>query len=256
MTPFMVMIPARYGATRLPGKPLLPLAGRPVIEHVWRSAMASGAERVVIATDHSKIAEVAKGFGAEVCITAPEHPSGTSRLAEVATTLALPDQTVIVNLQGDEPMMPPTLLAQVADVLESCANAAVGTLATPIVDSAELHDPHTVKVVTTHEGAALYFSRAAIPWDRNGDGAAQVSVALRHLGIYAYRARFLRGFDNLPASPLEALEQLEQLRFLQTGKRIQVGIAQVLPGHGIDTQDDLLAAEALLARTGEQHSGE
>lgn len=252
MTPFMVMIPARYGASRLPGKPLLPLAGRPVIEHVWQSAINSGAERVVIATDHDKIAEVARGFGAEVCLTADNHPSGTSRLAEVAATLEIPDQTVIVNLQGDEPMMPPALLAQVADVLESCANAAVGTLATPIRDSDELHDPHAVKVVTTHEGAALYFSRAPIPWDRSGHGSAQVNAALRHLGIYAYRARFLRGFPNLPASPLEALEQLEQLRFLQTGKRIQVGIAQTRPGHGIDTRDDLLAAEALLADAGEQ----
>lgn len=255
MTPFMVMIPARHGATRLPGKPLLPLAGRPVIEHVWRAAIASGAERVVVATDHNEIAKAARGFGAEVCLTAADHPSGTSRLAEVAATLEIPDQTVVVNLQGDEPMMPPMLLAQVADVLESCANAAVGTLATPILDTDELHDPHAVKVVTTHEGAALYFSRAPIPWDRGGNGGAQISAALRHLGIYAYRARFLRGFPNLPASPLEDLEQLEQLRILQTGKRIQVGIAKALPGHGIDTRDDLLAAEAKLAQAGEQAPG-
>lgn len=252
MTPFMVMIPARYGASRLPGKPLLPLAGRPLIEHVWRTAVKSGADRVVIATDHPDIAETARGFGAEVCMTAADHPSGTARLAEVATRLEIPDQDVIVNLQGDEPMMPPALLAQVADVLESCANAAIGTLATPIVDSDELHDPHAVKVVTTHEGAALYFSRAPIPWEREGDRSAQTAVALRHLGIYAYRARFLRGYGSLPPSPLEQLEQLEQLRILQADKRIQVGVTDSLPGHGIDTRDDLLAAEALLARADEQ----
>lgn len=252
MTAFWVVIPARYGASRLPGKPLLPLAGEPVIQHVWRAGIASGAERVIIATDHTAIAEAASRFGAEVCMTRDDHRSGTERLCEVVTQQEAPDDKIIVNLQGDEPLMPPALLRQVADVLSQTANAAVGTLATAITNTDELYDPHAVKVVTTHAGAALYFSRAPIPWDRSGGGRGELVHARRHLGVYAYRARFLRGYARLPKSPLEALEQLEQLRILQAGKRIQVGLADVTPGHGIDTPDDLVAAEALLATMGEQ----
>ncbi len=247
MIDFTVIIPARFGASRLPGKPLLLLGGRPVIEHVWEAAIQSGAQRVIIATDHAQIAECAHALGAEVCMTAETHRSGTDRIAEVVGKEELADSEIIVNLQGDEPLMPPVLLAQVARVLGQSPKAAVATLATPLADIDELHDPHIVKLVANHLGQALYFSRAPIPWDREGRGDVQLATAQRHLGLYAYRAGFLRRYSSLPASQLESLEQLEQLRILDAGEVIQVARAETSAGPGIDTAADLMVAEATLA---------
>ncbi len=249
MNDFTVVIPARYSSTRLPGKPLLPLAGRPVIEHVWRRATESGARRVIIATDHSEIAEHAGALGAECCMTDPGHTSGTERIAEVVTACDLRATEIVVNLQGDEPLMPPALLAQVARTLAATPAASMATLATPIHDSDELHDPHAVKLVADHGGRALYFSRAAIPWDREGQGEWLRRVARRHLGIYAYRAGFLREYAALPVSALEGIEQLEQLRALEAGVHIQVADADERPGPGIDTAADLAMAEAAFGTT-------
>lgn len=248
MSAFTVIIPARHAATRLPGKPLLPLAGRPIIEHVWQAAVASGAERVIVATDHADIRDCARAFGATVCMTDTAHRSGTERLAEVVNTFDLDEAAIIVNLQGDEPLMPAHLLAQVAETLAETPGAAMATLATPLADADELHDPHAVKLVTRQDGRALYFSRAPIPWDREGHSPTQMAVARRHLGVYAYRAGFLKRYQALPVSPLEQLEQLEQLRVLQAGEWIQVAEVLERPGPGIDTDRDLATAEAELMR--------
>ena len=241
---FRVGIPARHGAQRLPGKPLLPLAGRPMIEHVWRRAMEAGAAEVVVATDDERIATVAKGFGAEVELTAPELPSGTDRCAVVAARRGWDDDAIVVNLQGDEPLMPPPLLRQVAELLARDPAAGLATLCTPIVTAAELQDPNVVKVVFAEDGAALYFSRAPIPWDRDGGGGAR--GAHRHLGIYAYRVAALAQLTALPACELERIERLEQLRALWSGLRIRIDLAQVMPGPGVDTPADLARVEALL----------
>lgn len=254
MTGFTVVIPARYASTRLPGKLLLPLGGRPVIEHVWRRAIESGAERVIVATDHQAIADRVRAFGAECCMTASHHTSGTERTAEVVGLYGFAMDAVVVNLQGDEPLMPPALLAQVAETLAKTPVASMATLAATIADSDELHDPHAVKLVTDHSGRALYFSRAAIPRDREGTSEGVYAIARRHLGIYAYRAGFLVEYPTLPPSPLERIEQLEQLRALQAGIHIQVADAGERPGPGIDTAADLAMAEAAIGP--ESTSGE
>jgi 3-deoxy-manno-octulosonate cytidylyltransferase (CMP-KDO synthetase) len=246
MEDFTVVIPARYGSTRLPGKPLLPLGGRTLIEHVWQRAIDSGASRVMVATDDKRIADHVRGFGGTCCMTGAGHESGTARIAEVVTGLAIDRGTIVVNLQGDEPLMPSAVVAQVAATLAATPAASVATLATPLQDSDEIHDPHAVKLVTDHRGRALYFSRAAIPWDREGQGARMQATARRHLGIYAYRAGFLHDYPSLPPSPLETLEQLEQLRALQAGAHIQVADAVARPGPGIDTPADLAVAEAAM----------
>jgi 3-deoxy-manno-octulosonate cytidylyltransferase (CMP-KDO synthetase) len=228
---FCVIIPARYGSTRLPGKPLRLIAGRPMLEHVYRRAIASGAKPVVIATDDVRIAQAAQDLGAQVSMTSPEHRSGTERLAEAVARLDLPHRAIIVNLQGDEPLMPPALLAQAAADLEQYPDAVMSTLWTPVHTAEELFSSHVVKAVTDARGYALYFSRAPIPWDRMSFPVAagalpQAEVYRRHLGIYAYRAEFLREFPRLPACALEDLESLEQLR--------------------VDTEEDLARVEALL----------
>lgn len=246
MEDFTVVIPARYGSTRLPGKPLLPLGGRALIEHVWQRAIDSGASRVMVATDDRRIADHVRGFGGACCLTGTGHESGTARIAEVVTRLSMDRAAIVVNLQGDEPLMPPAVLTQVATTLADTPAASVATLATPLQDSDEIHDPHAVKLVTDHRGRALYFSRAAIPWDREGQGARMQVTARRHLGIYAYRAGFLHDYPSLPPSPLETLEQLEQLRALQAGVHIQVADAVARPGPGIDTPADLAVAEAAM----------
>lgn len=244
---FRVVIPARYGAQRLPGKPLLALAGRPMIEHVWRRATEAGALEVVVATDDERIASVARAFGAEVELTAAELASGTDRCAAVAARRGWDEDAVVVNLQGDEPLMPPQLVRQVAGLLARDAGASIATLCTPISASAELLDPNVVKVVFAEDGAALYFSRAPIPWDRDGVGAtAAVRGAHRHLGIYAYRVGALATLTALPACELERIERLEQLRALWSGMRIRIDQAQVLPGPGVDTPADVARVEALL----------
>lgn len=221
---YKVVIPARYGSTRLPGKPLLPIAGKPMLQHVYERAMGSGADEVVIATDDARIEEAATGFGAAVCMTSTAHTSGTERIAEVTDTLGWPDDSIVVNVQGDEPLLPPALIRQVAAGLSRNKDAVVATLASPLTDAGEWRDPNVVKVVLDKRGYALYFSRATIPFDRDDDKGVRGVAALRHLGLYAYRTDFLQAYSTLAPAPLEDIEKLEQLRVLWHGLRIHVGI--------------------------------
>lgn len=248
---FLVIIPARYASERLPGKPLREIAGKPMIQHVYERARASGAAEVVVATDDERIERSVKAFGGDVCMTATTHRSGSERLAEVVASRGYPDQRVVVNLQGDEPLMPPQLIRQVAGDLHVNRKADLATLCSRIRSAAELFDPHIVKVVLDTAGYALYFSRAPIPWDR--DAFAVTTERLpekcehyRHIGLYAYRAGYLAHYTTLPASPLERLESLEQLRVLWHGGRIHVAEAECSPGHGVDTEGDLQKAAKLL----------
>ena len=248
---FTVIIPARFASSRLPGKPLRLLGGRPMIEHVHRRAVESGAQRVVVATDDRRIAEACDAFGAQCLLTSVEHASGTDRVAEAAARLGLAPEAVVVNLQGDEPLMPPELLRIAAQSLE---DAPVATLALPIEDPAEVASPHAVKVVLNARGHALYFSRAAIPFDRDAFGAdghpgehfEPAGDYLRHLGIYAYRAEFLARYRRLSASPLERRESLEQLRVLWAGEPIRVAVVEQRPPPGVDIEEDLTRAERWL----------
>ncbi len=241
---FRVIIPARYASTRLPGKPLLEIAGRPMLQHVWERARASGADEVVIATDDERIRRAAEGFGARVIMTAASHRSGTDRLAEAVEQLGCAAGDVIVNVQGDEPQMPPENVAQVAANLERHGDAGVATLCEPIRTAEELFNPNVVKVVFDHAGYALYFSRAPIPWERDAFAAAPEALPegaghYRHLGIYAYRAGFLREYVAWPGCALEHSEALEQLRVLWQGRRIHVAEAHMRPPAGVDTEADL-----------------
>lgn len=244
---FKVVIPARFASTRLPGKPLLDIAGRPMLQHVHDQALKSGAGEVIIATDDQRIFDAATGFGATVRMTSATHESGTERLAEVAAEMGWDDEVVVVNVQGDEPLLPPALVRQVAEGLAGNPAAAVATLAYPINDMDEVSDPNIVKVVLDKDGYALYFSRAAIPCRRDEPVGEQAIPALRHIGLYAYRAGFLRRYEGLQASPLEAIEKLEQLRVLWNGMKIHVGMASEMPGHGVDTESDLRRVEKILS---------
>jgi 3-deoxy-manno-octulosonate cytidylyltransferase (CMP-KDO synthetase) len=252
---FTVVIPARYGSTRLPGKPLLDIAGKPMVQRVWEQASRSAASSLVIATDDTRIREVAEGFGAQVCMTAAQHPSGTDRLQQVAREMAWDDEQIVVNVQGDEPLIPPAVIDQVAANLATRPQAGMATLCEPLETLEELLNPNAVKVVADREGMALYFSRAPIPWPR--DAFAQTRDAMpsqgqwqRHIGIYAYRTRFLHQYVTWEPAPLELLESLEQLRALYNGERIHVAPAlQPVPG-GVDTQQDLDAVCASLGAAG------
>lgn len=248
---FKIVIPARYASTRLPGKPLLDIAGKPMIQHVFERARESGAEEIVVATDDERIARTAEGFGAEVCLTGVAHNSGTERIAEVVERFGWADQTIVVNLQGDEPTMPAALLAQVARDMDTHPDAQVTTLSAPITERDMLFDPHVVKVVTDGGGYALYFSRAPIPWHRDEflhdhrplpGGVGFV----RHIGLYAYRAGFLERYVSWQPAPIELAESLEQLRVLWHGDRIHVSEAHQTPGHGVDTREDLERVTASL----------
>ena len=252
---FTVVIPARYGSTRLPGKPLLDIAGKPMVQRVWEQASRSAASRLVIATDDTRIRDVAQGFGAQVCMTSSEHPSGTDRLQQVAREMGWDDEQIVVNVQGDEPLIPPAVIDQVAANLATRPQAGMATLCEPLEKLEELLNPNAVKVVADREGMALYFSRAPIPWPR--DAFAQSREAMpsegqwqRHIGIYAYRTRFLHQYVTWEPAPLELLESLEQLRALYNGERIHVAPAvQPVPG-GVDTQQDLDAVCAGLGAAG------
>lgn len=247
---FRVVIPARYGSTRLPGKPLLPLLGRSMIEWVYRRARHAGASEIIIATDDQRILEAARGFGAAATMTAATHASGTDRIAEVARREGWDAGDIVVNVQGDEPLLPSQLITQVAELLQRHAGADLATLATPIASLAQLLDPHVVKVVTDTQQRALYFSRAPIPWDRDGamsDGQTSYARARRHLGLYAYRVSSLLRLAALPASTLEQLERLEQLRALENGFDIRVADARCPPGPDVNTAADIAAVEARLA---------
>ncbi|MDP3534234.1 MAG: 3-deoxy-manno-octulosonate cytidylyltransferase [Halomonas sp.] len=252
---FIAVVPARYGSTRLPGKPLLDIAGEPMVAHVWRRACQSQASRVVVATDDARIRDAMLPYGAEVVMTRADHPSGTDRLAEVAERLALGEEELVVNVQGDEPLIPPMLINQVAQRLADDPEAAIATLAESISDVETLFNPNVVKVVRSLAGRALYFSRAPIPWDREHFQAQPALLAtdawLRHIGIYAYRVGFLSAYRELSPSGLEQLEQLEQLRALQHGYAIQVALASTVNPPGVDTAEDLDRVRALLSQPSE-----
>jgi len=236
-----IIIPARYASTRLPGKPLADVSGKPLIRHVYERAQESGARSIVIATDDERIRAAAESFGARVCMTSAHHRSGTERLAEVIDTLGFGEHETVVNLQSDEPSMPPALIRQVADTLAAHADAVVATACHAIDDPAEFTNPNVVKTVLDARGYALYFSRAPIPWPREGmaDKKQGPIHAYRHIGLYAYRAGFVRRYASWsPCQPEEA-EQLEQLRVLWHGERIAVCVTQERPGAGVDTPEDL-----------------
>ena len=236
-----VIIPARYASTRLPGKPLADIAGKPLIQHVYERARESGAKSVVIATDDERIRAAAERFGAQICMTGAQHRSGTERLAEAMEKLGIGEQEVVVNLQGDEPLMPSALIRRVAETLTSHSHAVVATACHAIQDRTEFTDPSVVKVVFDNQGYALYFSRAPIPWPREAMANKKQNLvrAYRHIGLYAYRAQFVRRYAAWPPCAPEEAEQLEQLRVLWHGERIAVCKTQELPGPGVDTPQDL-----------------
>jgi 3-deoxy-manno-octulosonate cytidylyltransferase (CMP-KDO synthetase) len=243
---YSVVIPARYGSTRLPGKPLIDIAGKPLIAHVVERALGSAARDVLVATDDARIADAARAQGAEVVMTGAAHASGSDRIAEVIDLRGWDDAHMVVNLQGDEPCMPPALIDQVAAALATRPEIGIATVASPIRDASMLFDPHVVKVVTDAAGLALYFSRAPIPWHRDEFRGKRAALPpgvpfQRHIGLYAYRAGFLRRFVALAPAPLEVAESLEQLRALWHGERIHVSSAVQEPGPGIDTPDDVSA---------------
>lgn len=248
---FVIVIPARFASTRLPGKPLRLIAGKPLVQHAFEKAKASAASHVIIATDDDRIELVARGFGADVCRTSTDHSTGTDRVAEVAQRRQFSDDTIIVNLQGDEPLVPVAVLEQVAHNLQTCPRADVATLSTMIDDVADLFNPNVVKVVTDRDGMALYFSRAAIPWARDDFAGNRTSLPHgvkfnRHMGLYAYRGRFLKEYQSLRPCELEKAEALEQLRVLWNGGRIHVEHAAAPAPAGVDTLEDLLRVEHIL----------
>lgn len=250
---FYVVIPARYASTRLPGKPLIPIAGKAMILHVCDRALESNADRVVVATDDERVYRTVSDAGFDSIMTSPHHESGTDRLAEVVDISGWPDSTIIVNVQGDEPLISPSSINTVADALMNDDKAPVSTLATPICKSDEIFDPNVVKVVTDRFGYALYFSRAVIPWDREKFHSGQKfdisileSTYRRHLGIYGYRAEFLRRFVNWSPCTIESTEKLEQLRILWNSERILVKTIAKAPHPGIDTQADIKRVEKLI----------
>ncbi|AFJ47588.1 3-deoxy-manno-octulosonate cytidylyltransferase [Shimwellia blattae] len=246
---FVVIIPARYASTRLPGKPLKDINGKPMIVHVLERARESGAGRVIVATDHPDVARAVEAAGGEVCMTRADHQSGTERLAEVVDKYQFSDDTLIVNVQGDEPMIPPVIIRQVADNLAR-VDAGMATLAVPVTDAHEAFNPNAVKVVRDARGFALYFSRATIPWDRDRFAQSRDTIGdslLRHIGIYGYRAGFIRRYVTWAPGPLEQIEMLEQLRVLWYGEKIHVDVAQAVPAVGVDTPEDLARVREAMA---------
>lgn len=250
---FSIIIPARYASSRFPGKPLALLGGRPMLQHVYERACLSDAKRVIIATDDRRIEKVAREFGAEVCLTSPDHPSGTDRLQEVVQTLGMERDEVVVNVQGDEPLIPPALINQVAENLAARPEAGIATLSEPILSMDALMNPNFVKVVTDERGMALYFSRAPIPWPRDafkGDTLPEILPEgyrwQRHIGMYAYRVSLLNDYVRWSAAPIERTESLEQLRALYHGVGIHVDQVAEAPPAGVDTPEDLARLENIL----------
>jgi 3-deoxy-manno-octulosonate cytidylyltransferase (CMP-KDO synthetase) len=240
---YHIVIPARFASERLPGKVLLDIAGKPLLQHVWQRAIDSSALSVVIATDHESIVTVAESFGAEVVLTSTDHRSGSDRIAECAEILCWSDSHLVVNLQGDEPLMPPSCLDQVASLLDQHADCEVASLYWPMTASDEIKNPNAVKVVTDHKDRALYFSRAPIPYARGfNDVDAALAAGIewkRHLGLYAYRLAALRRYTACNPTPLENSERLEQLRIMEQGGRIAMAKACEFIPAGVDTRDDL-----------------
>jgi len=250
---FRVVIPARYASSRLPGKALLNMSGKPMIQWVFERARASQAHEVLIATDDLLIVSAAHSFGAETVMTATTHESGTDRIAEVARLRGWAESDIVVNVQGDEPVIPPALIDQVASLLKANPSAQIATLATPVTSISEFMDPNAVKVVTDGEGRALYFSRAPIPWGRDGAASGLVSQtsfagARRHVGIYGYRVSGLLRMASLKRTALEQHEKLEQLRALENGLEIRVADSVEQPGPDVNTAADLERVTALLRR--------
>lgn len=246
---FTVVIPARYQSTRLPGKPLADIAGKPMVQWVYEQAIQAGAQDVIIATDDQRVADAVAVFGGKVCMTSPNHESGTERLAEVAQLMGIADDHIVVNVQGDEPLIPPSIIRQVAENL-AASSAPMATLGVAITSEEEVFNPNAVKVVTDKEGYALYFSRATIPWDRDAFARGEVLTEhslMRHIGIYAYRAGFINTYVNWQPSSLEKIECLEQLRVLWYGEKIHVELAKEAPPAGVDTPEDLELVRKIIA---------
>lgn len=247
--PFTVLVPARLASTRLPNKPLADIAGLPMVVRVAQRAALSGALRVVVAADDARITEACAAHGVAAVLTRSDHPSGSDRLAEACTQLGLDADDVVVNVQGDEPLIDPALVRRCAELLAERADCVMSTAAHALHERADYLNPNVVKVVLDAAGRALYFSRAPLPWWRDGvvDGqpALPTPAPLRHVGLYGYRAGFLRRFPSLPAAPLEQTEALEQLRVLWHGERIAVHVAATSPGPGVDTPEDLARVRAL-----------
>ena len=250
---FTVIIPARYASTRLPGKALLDICGKPMLQHVYERAIESGASAVYIATDDERIKTVSEKFGAQVLLTEDTHRSGTDRLAEAVKYLSLNDDEVVVNLQGDEPLMPASLIEQVAKDLHEHKDASMATLCTPINSVDDVANPNVVKVVFSKTGYALYFSRAPIAWEREHFRVSSFRPSghhmhYRHIGLYAYRAGFLDRFVNWPICDMEEMESLEQLRVLWNGERIHISEASAIPPPGVDTQEELERVRRLVSQ--------
>ena len=249
---FHVIIPARYAASRLPGKPLLELGGRPLLQWVWQCARAGGAQSVTIATDDARIAAAARAFGADCVMTSPQHNSGTDRIAEVVRAARLAADDIVVNLQGDEPMMPAAVISDVAAALRARPEVDMASAVAPIASLEEFLDPACVKALRAQNGDALYFSRAPVPWPRDNVAAGRplgFAGAWRHIGIYAYRVRSLLQFSAWPPTPLEQTEKLEQLRALEHGMRIHLVTLTEAPPAGVDTPEDLERVRRLLEPT-------
>ncbi|HSS70565.1 MAG TPA: 3-deoxy-manno-octulosonate cytidylyltransferase [Casimicrobiaceae bacterium] len=249
---FIVLIPARFASTRLPGKPLSDIVGKPMVVRVAERARASGAERVVIATDDERIRAAALEHGIDAVLTRSDHATGTDRLAEAAAQLELEEGAIVVNVQGDEPLLEPALIREVAEELRAHADASIATACHLIEDPQEAFNPNVVKVVLDRAGYALYFSRATIPWARDGFAVARDKLPrglplYRHYGLYAYRVGFLRHYPSLAPAPIERYEALEQLRALWYGYRIAVKITTGTPAPGVDTEEDLARVRALYA---------
>ncbi|MFM2479843.1 3-deoxy-manno-octulosonate cytidylyltransferase [Celerinatantimonas sp. YJH-8] len=241
---YTIIIPARFASTRLPGKPLLDLVGKPMIQRVVEQANLCQANRVIVATDDQRIADAVTPYGTEVCMTRSDHQSGTERLAEVVKNAGIADDEIIVNIQGDEPLIQPQLVDQVAQLLLDDPSSPMATLGTAINDAEQIQDPNAVKVVVDKNGRALYFSRAPIPFSREGEWPAE--YYLRHIGMYGYRAGFLDQYIHMEVSPLEQIEKLEQLRVLWHGYSIKLAKAVIEPGLGVDTQADLEKVRAII----------
>ena len=249
MLSFHVVIPARISSTRLPGKPMLLIGGKPMVVRVAEQAAQSGAQQIWIATDHHPIMAAVHEHGFKACLTKADHPSGTDRIAEVVAQQQWPDDTIIVNVQGDEPLIPPQLIRAVAQHLHDHPECAIATACHPIHDEASMRNPNIVKAVLDKDNNALYFSRAPIPYPRDAfahnTALPENLTALRHIGIYAYRASFLRAYEKLAPTPIEQIEALEQLRALWYGYKIGVTVTHDAPPSGVDTEADLILAREI-----------